>query len=112
MYGMAVDSFYSHSRTNVTFSQSPFVDKKWIQHYVTLHNPDSTANAVLILYNADNKVSHVLPATLNFATSDFPFFRADLSGLTPGAYKARWGFETAIPNRPSINSMVFNLVIP
>lgn len=112
IYGMVVDSFYAHSRTNVKFKLSPLVDKKWIQHYVTLDKPDSTAQAVLILYNRDNKVSHILPATLNFATSDFPFFRAALSGLAPGVYKARWGFETAIPNRPSINSMVFNLVIP
>jgi hypothetical protein len=111
IYGMVVDSFYSHSSIQLSTDGRLMPEGKKV-FQIFPRAGQTTGKAVLILFDANNKVKQILPANYMWNQSTGAMASADISGLSPGEYKARWGFETAIPNRPSINSVAFTLVVP
>lgn len=109
--GMVVDSFYSHATRNISAAGPLTYSGKTISQEVHGVYQPISARAVLILYRKGNTVAQVVPATHRWHDSVPGVMSADLSSVTPGQYKARWGFETAVKDRPTMNSLEFEVDI-
>lgn len=109
--GMVVDSFYSNAARNISAAGPLTYSGKTISQNVNSGYPAAPVRAVLILYRNGNAVAYVVPAKRLWHDSVPEVLSADLSSVAPGEYTARWGFQTAVKDRPTINSLAFDVVV-
>jgi len=109
--GMVVDSFYSQAGLNISAAGPLTYSGRVISQEVHSVYQPTKARAVLILYRKNNTVVQVVPAKHIWRDSVPDLMTADLSSVAPGEYQARWGFETAVKDRPTMNSLEFEVDI-
>lgn len=107
IYGVVVDSFYSHAQVGITMKGEFKQEGKKISQEVFMsrsaYSPD--LRVVLVLYNRQNRISYIIPATYKYRDSVDDICSASLEGVLPGTYTLKWGISSCIPGRPSLNSV-------
>ena len=107
VYGVVVDSFYSHAQVGIVMKGDVKQDGKTISQEVFMsrssYSPDLTV--VLVLYNQQNRISHIIPASYRLRDSIDDICTTNIEGVLPGTYTLKWGIESCLPGRPSLNSV-------
>lgn len=113
VYGVVVDSFYSHAQVGITMKGDVKQDGKTISQEVFMsrsaYSPD--LKVVLVLYNQQNRISHIIPATYSYRDSIDHICTTNIEGVLPGTYTLKWGIESCLPGRPSLNSVGKSITI-
>jgi hypothetical protein len=112
--GQVIDSFYSYSRVRVLL----YSNTKLIQNENSLkanlflsETIPATLPLYLLLYTNKGIPDHIIKIQHQFSDSVGETVSADISNIPAGKYKYKWAIESCIPNRPSLNSPVFDVEI-
>lgn len=113
IYGVVVDSFYSHAQVGITMKGNVTQEGKTISQTVLIsrsaYSPE--LKVVLVLYNQQNRISYIIPATYTYRDSIDDICTANIEGVLPGTYTLKWGVESCLPGRPSLNSVGTSITI-
>lgn len=112
-YGVVVDSFYSHAQVAITMKGDVKQEGKTISQEVFM-SPSAYSQdlrVVLVLYNQQNRISYIIPAMYTYRDSIGDICAASVEGVLPGTYTLKWGIESCLPGRPSLNSVGKSITI-
>lgn len=113
IYGVVVDSFYSHAQVAISMKGEVAQEGKTISQEVLIsrsaYSPD--LKVVLVLYNQENRISYIIPAMYTYRESIDEICTAKIEGVLPGTYTLKWGIESCLPGRPSLNSVGKSITI-
>lgn len=113
IYGVVVDSFYSHAQVAITMKSDFRLKGKNLEQdlFISREQYSPNLNIVLVLYDGNNRIAYIVPATYTYRDSMGDICTASLEGVLPGTYTAKWGIESCFKGRPSLNSLGKSLAI-
>lgn len=113
LYFNIVDSFYSHSGIMLSDNSALLQKGKWLEGSLNAY-PEALSRDIplyLVLYAHTNEPDYILPA-LHMGSDKFSqAVSVYTDTVKAGDYKYKWAIGTAIPNKPTLNSVSGKITI-